>query len=89
MDLRPGFVPASIRTQISGCGNACETHASSTTCVHRNTTHLEHPADSIEEPAVGVDLLLVLRFDHEDDLYGHEVVRVIRLRNDELRRGVD
>ena len=43
----------------------------------------------IEEPAVRVDLLLVLRLDDEDELDGHEVVRVIRLRNDELRRGVD
>ena len=45
---------------------------------------LKHLANSVKQPAVRVDLLLVLRFDDEDDLHWHKVVRVIALRHHEL-----
>lgn len=38
---------------------------------------------------MGVDLLLVFGLEDEDDLYGDEIVRVITVWEDELRRSVD
>ena len=47
-------------------------------------TNLKHAADSIEQPPVRVDLLLILRLDDQDYLDRHEVVRVVTMGNDEL-----
>lgn len=46
--------------------------------------YLEYFADSVEQPTVRVDLLLVLRLDDEDERDGDEVVGVFALRYDQL-----
>ena len=51
--------------------------------------YLEHFTNSIEEPSMGIDLLLVLGLQDEDDLDRHEVVRVIIGRQNQLRSSVD
>lgn len=53
------------------------------------STYLEHFANSVEEPSVRVDLLLVLRLDDKNDLYRHQVVGVICVRHDQLRCGIN
>ena len=34
----------------------------------RDCAHLKHLTNSVEQPTMGVDLLLVLRLDHQDNL---------------------
>ena len=53
------------------------------------TSYLEHLADSIEQPAVRVNLLLVLRLDDEDNLDRDEVVRVVAMGDHQLWGGID
>lgn len=36
-------------------------------------------SDTVEQPSMRIDLLLVLRLDHEDNLDRNEVVGIIRL----------
>ena len=43
----------------------------------RNSAYLKHFSNSIEEPSMGVYLLLILGFQDENDLDGHEVVRIV------------
>ena len=50
---------------------------------------VELPSHSVEEPAVGVDLLLVFSLDDEDDLDGNEIVGIVLLGQNELGCGVD
>lgn len=52
-------------------------------------TNFEHSSNRIEEPAMGVDLLLVFRLDDQDDLNGDQVKRVIALRKYKLGLSVD
>ena len=51
--------------------------------------YLEHFTNSIEEPSMGIDLLLVLGLQDQDNLDRHEVVRVIVGRQDQLRSSID
>ena len=53
------------------------------------TSYLKHLADSVEQPAVRVDLLLVLRLDDKDNLDRYEVVGVVAMGDDQLWGGVD
>jgi hypothetical protein len=39
----------------------------------RKITYVEHSSDCVEEPAVGVNLFLILRFDDQDNLHGDQV----------------
>ena len=39
--------------------------------------YLKHLADRVEQPTMGVDLLLVLRFEDQDKLNGDEILRVV------------
>ena len=55
----------------------------------RNDAYLKHFTNGIEEPSVGVDLLLVLCLQDEYDLDRHEVVRIVANRQDQLRSGVN
>jgi len=55
----------------------------------RNDAHLKDFANAIEEPSMGVDLLLVFGFQDEDDLDRHEVVGVIADRHNQLRSSID
>ena len=48
-------------------------------------TNFKHSANGIEDPAVRVDLLLVLGFDNENDLDGYEVRWVVFLGKNKLR----
>ena len=88
MDLWPGLVPASTKTQISGYsmnGSQAKLEWITLKC-----THVQLLANGVEEPAVGVDLLLVLRLDDEDDLDGDQVGAIILLlREDELGLSID
>lgn len=52
-------------------------------------THLKHLADGIEEPAVRVDLLLILCLDNEDDGHRDEVSMIITVRENELWRRIN
>ena len=51
--------------------------------------YLKHLADRVEQPTMGVYLLLVLRFHDKDNLHGDQVIRVVALRDDQLRGRVD
>src|SRR6266436_2347336 len=51
--------------------------------------HLQHIANSVEEPAVRVDFLLVLCLENENDLDRHQVIRIVWVRKDKLGRGID
>jgi len=55
----------------------------------QHDTYLKHLTDSIEKPPVGIDLLLVLGLQNQDDLDRHEVVRVIANRQNQLRGGIN
>jgi hypothetical protein len=44
------------------------------------TTHLKHPANCVENPAVRVELFLAFLLDEENDLYRDKVVvRVVAM----------
>ncbi len=45
-------------------------------------TNLKHAANGVEQPPVGIDLLLILRLEDQNYLYRHEVVRVVTMGND-------
>ena len=47
-------------------------------------TYLKHRTDGIEEPTMGVDLLLILCLQDKDNLYRDEVVRILAMRQDKL-----
>ena len=56
----------------------------------RLSSHLQHPPDGIEEPTMRIDLLLILGFDHENNLDGNQITGIsARLRKYELRIGID
>ena len=84
MDLRPGLVPASMRTQISGCEVLDQRFH-----LPILASHLEHLTNGVEQPSMGVNLLLVLCFDDKNNLNRHEVVWVLAMRYDQLRGGID
>ena len=47
-------------------------------------TNVEHFTDGIEDPAMRIDLLLVLGLDDQNNLYRNKVQRIIILRKNEL-----
>jgi hypothetical protein len=51
-------------------------------------TNLQVGTDRVEEPAVRIDLLLVLGLENEDDLNWYEIVRIIALGKNQLRRSI-
>ena len=55
----------------------------------RNGAHLKDFTDTIEEPSMGVDLLLILGLQDKNDLDRHEVVGVIAGRHDQRRSSID
>jgi hypothetical protein len=65
MDLCPGLVPASIKTQVSGCD---EDERGELGQVKK--AHLEHLSNGIEQPPVRVDLLLIFGLENKNDLDG-------------------
>jgi hypothetical protein len=50
-----------------------------------NITNFKYSANGIEDPAVRVNLLLILGFDDENDLDGYEVQWVVFLGKNKLR----
>jgi hypothetical protein len=50
---------------------------------------LQHLADGVEEPAVRIDLLLVLCLDNEDNLDRYQIVWIVSMWKDKLRRSID
>lgn len=52
-------------------------------------TYVERFADSIEEPTMRVDLLLILGLEHKDDLNRNQIVGVVGLGKNQLRCCVD
>ena len=55
----------------------------------RKDAHLKHFAYSIKKPSMGIDLLLVLGLQDQDDLNRHEVVGVLANRQNQLRSGIN
>lgn len=59
-------------------------------CINQNADlRFQLPSDRIEQPSVGVNLLLVLCLYDEDDLHGNEVVRIISVWKHECWSCVD
>lgn len=56
-------------------------------CYHlrKGRTRIQHLADSIEQPTMRVDLLLILSLENEDNLNRNQVQRVVGLGKDKLR----
>lgn len=52
-------------------------------------TYVERFADSIEEPTMRVDLLLILGLEHKDDLNRNQIVGVVGLGKNQLWCRVD
>lgn len=61
-----------MRTQVSGYIS----HEWMPTKINVKSTHLEDLANTIEEPSMGIDLLLIFSFQNKDDLNGDQVVWV-------------
>ena len=57
--------------------------------LNEKNAHLKHFSDSVKKPAMGIDLLLVLGLQDQDDLDRDEVVRVFVSRQNQLRSGID
>ena len=55
----------------------------------RLDSYVQHTTNCVEQPTMRVDLLLVLRFQYQNNLNRHEVVGVISRWKDELRRGIN
>ena len=49
----------------------------------------QHPSDRIEQPPMTVDLLFVFLFEHKDNLYWDEIVRITRVGLDQLGLCID
>lgn len=54
-----------------------------------SATYIEDLANSVEEPTMRINLLLILCFQNENDLNGHQIVRVVLSGKDKLRCGVN
>lgn len=55
---------------------------------HGLHTYLKYFANRVEEPTVGIDLLLVLGLDYQDDGDRYQVAVVVSMRKDELWCGI-
>lgn len=71
--------------RLLGGGNLRQGHS----FFYQWDAYLKYLADSIEEPSMGIDLLLVLGLQNQDDLDGHEVVGIIANRQNQLRSGIN
>ena len=60
------------------------------TSIDKDTNlRVEHLPNSIEEPTVGVDLLLILGLEDENNLHGDEIVRVFTMGENQLWGGIN
>ena len=70
-------MPTSISTHTFGCACFFSTYAAETP----RLTHLQERPESVEEPAMTVDLFLILLLHTEDDLRGHDpLVRIFEVQ---------
>ena len=77
MLLCPGLVPTSSSTHTFGCACFFSACAAETT----GLPYLQETSKSVEEPAVTVDLLLILLLHTKDDLRGHDtLVRIFEVQ---------